>query len=180
MLNGFPVRLVVPGWYATYWVKALSEITVLAHPFDGYWMAKAYRIPANPEADESPDALAKQTVPINRMNLRSFFVRPTPRPHPCRPAVSPGGHRLRRRARDQAGAGLDRRRRPLVRRPSRRGPRTVLLPPLARHLDAAGAGRPPAHGAGRQQRGRGEPGLAAWNRSGYMRNVIEEISVTAV
>src|SRR3989454_2633164 len=28
MLNGFPLRLVVPGWYATYWVKALHEITV--------------------------------------------------------------------------------------------------------------------------------------------------------
>ena len=26
MLNGYPVRLIVPGWYATYWVKNLSEI----------------------------------------------------------------------------------------------------------------------------------------------------------
>src|SRR2546422_2370365 len=26
MLNGFPARLVVPGWYSTYWVKNLSEI----------------------------------------------------------------------------------------------------------------------------------------------------------
>src|SRR5438132_7222083 len=34
MLNGFPLRLVVPGWYATYWVKALNEITVLDKPFD--------------------------------------------------------------------------------------------------------------------------------------------------
>jgi len=32
MVNGFPLRLVVPGWYGTYWVKALSDITVLAHP----------------------------------------------------------------------------------------------------------------------------------------------------
>src|SRR5262249_18915023 len=38
LLNGFPVRLVVPGWYATYWVKALSQVTVLPHRFDGYWM----------------------------------------------------------------------------------------------------------------------------------------------
>jgi DMSO/TMAO reductase YedYZ molybdopterin-dependent catalytic subunit len=35
MLNGFPVRLVVPGWYATYWVKALSNITVLPAKFQG-------------------------------------------------------------------------------------------------------------------------------------------------
>src|SRR5581483_9191271 len=31
LLNGYPVRLVVPGWYATYWVKMLSDITVLDH-----------------------------------------------------------------------------------------------------------------------------------------------------
>src|SRR5579859_3025628 len=78
MLNGFPARLVVPGWYATYWMKALSEITVVDRPYAGFWMAPGYRIPNNPTASESPDALAAQTVPINRMNVRSFFVRPEP------------------------------------------------------------------------------------------------------
>jgi DMSO/TMAO reductase YedYZ molybdopterin-dependent catalytic subunit len=29
LLNGFPLRLVVPGWYATYWVKMLNDIEVL-------------------------------------------------------------------------------------------------------------------------------------------------------
>ena len=28
LLNGFPLRLVVPGWYATYWVKMLNDIEV--------------------------------------------------------------------------------------------------------------------------------------------------------
>ena len=46
-LNGFPVRLVVPGYYGTYWVKHLNEITVIDHAFDGYWMASAYRMPDN-------------------------------------------------------------------------------------------------------------------------------------
>ena len=32
MLNGFPLRLILPGWYATYWVKALSEINVVTKP----------------------------------------------------------------------------------------------------------------------------------------------------
>jgi DMSO/TMAO reductase YedYZ molybdopterin-dependent catalytic subunit len=36
-LNGFPARLVVPGWIATYWVKHLAEITVLNHDFDSFW-----------------------------------------------------------------------------------------------------------------------------------------------
>ncbi|MBX9724542.1 MAG: molybdopterin-dependent oxidoreductase, partial [Candidatus Obscuribacterales bacterium] len=78
MLNGFPLRLVVPGWYATYWVKALSTINVLDSKFDGFWMAKAYRIPKNKYAEESPKDLAKDTEPINRMNVRSLFVKPDP------------------------------------------------------------------------------------------------------
>jgi photosystem II stability/assembly factor-like uncharacterized protein len=76
MLNGFPVRLVVPGWYATYWVKSLTMVSVLPKKFDGFWMSKAYRIPTNATAVESPTDLAKETVPINRMNVRSFFTPP--------------------------------------------------------------------------------------------------------
>ena len=53
-LNGFPARLVVPGWYATYWVKALHRITVLPKVFDGYWMAKAYKLPPTPNGNEDP------------------------------------------------------------------------------------------------------------------------------
>ena len=34
LLNGFPLRLVVPGWYSTYWIKALDRIEVLAAPDD--------------------------------------------------------------------------------------------------------------------------------------------------
>ncbi len=78
MLNGFPLRLVVPGWYATYWVKALSHIQVLPDKFQGFWMDKAYRIPASTDGNESPEHVAAQTTPINRMSLRSLFVRPEP------------------------------------------------------------------------------------------------------
>jgi sulfite dehydrogenase len=78
MVNGFPLRLVVPGWYATYWVKALNRIQVLPEKFHGFWMDKAYRIPTSPDAKELPDHLATETTPINRMSLRSIFVRPEP------------------------------------------------------------------------------------------------------
>ena len=44
-LHGFPARLVVPGWTATYWVKHLAAITVATAPFDGYWMRSTYRVP---------------------------------------------------------------------------------------------------------------------------------------
>lgn len=76
MLNGYPLRLVVPGWYATYWVKSLHKIEVLPSKFDGFWMEKAYRIPKNANASETPENLAKDTVPINSMNVRSIVVRP--------------------------------------------------------------------------------------------------------
>src|SRR5437016_14422988 len=78
MLNGFPLRLIVPGWYATYWVKSLNEITVLDKKFSGFWMDKSYRVPNNPNCDEPPKDLAKETVPISRMTVRSLFVRPEP------------------------------------------------------------------------------------------------------
>ena len=78
MLNGYPLRLVVPGWYSTHWVKALEAVTVLDHAFDGFWMKKAYRIPATVDASESPDDLRKDTVPVRRMTVRSLFVHPRP------------------------------------------------------------------------------------------------------
>jgi sulfite dehydrogenase (cytochrome) subunit A len=76
MLNGFPARLVVPGWYATYWVKALSDITVLSTPFDGFWVKKAYRIPDDPCGCIPPGTSPGKTVPISRMTTRSLMVEP--------------------------------------------------------------------------------------------------------
>ena len=74
MLNGYPVRLVVPGYYGTYWIKNLSDVTVTGKVFDGFWMNKAYRIPDNPCACVEPGKELGKTVPINRMNVRSFIT----------------------------------------------------------------------------------------------------------
>ncbi len=74
MLNGFPLRVIVPGYYATYWVKHVNEITVLSEPFSGFWVASAYRIPATEGACVEPGTTPKSTVPINRMNVRSFIT----------------------------------------------------------------------------------------------------------
>src|SRR3972149_6195287 len=67
MLNGFPARLIVPGWYATYWVKSLTDIMVLNKPFDEFWMKTAYRIPDNPCGCVPPGAKPQKTIPIHRM-----------------------------------------------------------------------------------------------------------------
>jgi sulfite dehydrogenase (cytochrome) subunit A len=72
LLNGFPVRLVVPGWYATYWVKMLSQITVLDRIDDNFWMKTAYRIPDTPNASVAPGSAGFPTIPINKMDVRSF------------------------------------------------------------------------------------------------------------
>jgi sulfite dehydrogenase len=76
MLNGFPARLIVPAWYATYWVKSLKEINVLAKPFEGFWMKTAYRIPDTPCGCVPPGTAAHSTIPINRMTTRSLIIEP--------------------------------------------------------------------------------------------------------
>jgi sulfite dehydrogenase (cytochrome) subunit A len=74
VLNGFPLRLIVPGYYGTYWVKHLNEITVIDSEFDGFWMKSAYRIPNTDCACVEPGTAPKATIPINRFNVRSFIT----------------------------------------------------------------------------------------------------------
>ncbi len=73
-LNGYPVRLVVPGYYGTYWMKHLSEINVIDSVFDGFWMKTAYRIPDNDCNCTEPDTPPKSTIPIGRFTVRSFIT----------------------------------------------------------------------------------------------------------
>ncbi len=181
MLNGFPARLVVPGWYATYWVKALTNITVLDHRFTGFWMATAYHIPATPGANESPQAHAELTVPINRMNVRSFFVRPDPGARaPAGQAWAlegiafDGGHGIRQVEFSADGGGNW--------SEARLGENLGRFSFRRWHAEWT----PSARGEYRLQvravnnAGEGQPTQANWNRGGYMRNVIEEIRVTAI
>jgi DMSO/TMAO reductase YedYZ molybdopterin-dependent catalytic subunit len=74
LLNGFPFRLVVPGWYATYWVKMLDDIEVLDKPDDNYWTSKAYLIPDTPAANITPGQKDVRMIPINHMVPRSFVT----------------------------------------------------------------------------------------------------------
>jgi len=55
MLNGFPVRLVVLGNFATYWTKSLSWIRALETPDDNFWMKTAYRIPGHAARTTTPE-----------------------------------------------------------------------------------------------------------------------------
>ncbi len=43
--NGFPARIVVPGWTGTYWMKHVTSVKAVTKPESGFWMNPAYRIP---------------------------------------------------------------------------------------------------------------------------------------
>ena len=73
LLNGYPVRLVVPGYYGTYWVKMLNDIEVIGEADQNFWMKTAYRIPADACGCQKPGETVK-TVPINRLTVRSFIT----------------------------------------------------------------------------------------------------------
>ena len=74
--NGFPARLVVPGWTATYWMKHLTSIQVLSQPFKGFWMNPAYRIPKGrfPVVDRFVSQETDANTPITEMVVNSLVT----------------------------------------------------------------------------------------------------------
>src|SRR5205807_68735 len=180
MLNGFPARLVVPGWYATYWVKNLSEIAVVDHVFEKFWMKPAYRIPDTPCGCVEPGTAPKSTVPIHRMTVRSFIVVPPSgarvaagRPVTLKGIAFDGGYGVREvQVSDDGGATWRRAQLgPDLGRCSFREWSAVWTPPgagdytlMVRALNAIGE----SQGS--------EP---LWNPAGYLRNVVEHCGVHA-
>jgi DMSO/TMAO reductase YedYZ molybdopterin-dependent catalytic subunit len=74
LLNGFPLRLIVPGWYSTYWVKMLNDIEVLDQADTQFWTKTAYTIPDTPGGNVRPGETGFNLVPISRMLPRSFIT----------------------------------------------------------------------------------------------------------
>lgn len=179
VLNGYPVRLVVPGYYATYWVKHLSEITVIDSVFDGYFVKNAYRIPDNDCACVEPGTTPKATVPINRLTVRSFIT-----------SVIDGG-RLAAGAQTLQGIAFDGGSGSGIKDVSvsiddgkswtaaelgqnlgkysfRQWTLTVTLPAGPQVLKVRATAND----------GKTQPAEPRWNPSGYMRNVVETVRVT--
>jgi DMSO/TMAO reductase YedYZ molybdopterin-dependent catalytic subunit len=65
--HGYPLRLVVPGWYGMTSVKWLESIEALAEPFNGYQMHGSYRYAQT--ADEPGE-------PVNLIRVRALMVPP--------------------------------------------------------------------------------------------------------
>jgi DMSO/TMAO reductase YedYZ molybdopterin-dependent catalytic subunit len=74
LLNGFPFKLVVPGWCAVYWIKMLNDIEVLDQPDTNYWTTRAYRFPTTPNHNVSPEDTGFKLTAITRNFPRSFIT----------------------------------------------------------------------------------------------------------
>lgn len=181
MLNGYPLRLVVPGYYGTYWVKHVNDIEVLDSVFTGFWMQSAYRTPDTPGKSIEPGTTAKRTEPIQRLTIRSFITSvadratlPVGRESVIRGIAFDSGRGLREVAFSsdggrtwrtaELGQDLGRfsfREWKIAFTPAQRGPVTLM----SRALNRLGESQPL------------EP---LWNPAGYMRNVVETVNVEAV
>jgi len=178
MLNGFPLKLVVPGWYATYWVGALHKIEVLNKPFDGFWMKKAYLAPDNPQGNEKSDSLSKKMVPVTTLALHSIFVEPepdavVPSGKPClvEGLAFDGGIEIKKveLSMDNGATWIESKLDPEISKYSWRRWRYNWTPSASGtyHLKVKAT-----NAAGETQ------STAQWNRSGYGRTVIETLDVT--
>lgn len=181
LLNGYPLRLVVPGWYATYWVKMLNDIEILDKPDDNFWMTRAYLIPDTPQADIAPGQQGVKLIPINRMVPRSFFTNVKDQAKfkvgetTTVRGIAFGGDTGLAKVLFSADAGRHWQEAPLGPdhgkysfrqwtvdfRPSSIGPQTLMV----KAFNTAGTS---------------QPDRANWNGSGFMRNVVESVSVQSV
>jgi len=76
--NGFPLRVVVPGWTATYWIKHLTSISVTTQSFKGFWVSTGYRIPKGkfPVVDRFLTQETETNTPITEMVVSSLIITP--------------------------------------------------------------------------------------------------------
>jgi hypothetical protein len=174
MLHGYPLRIVVPGWFSTYWVKMLSTIEVLSGEDESYYVAKSYRMPARPI---TPDDKDFPTVSITTMPPRALITSHADGETVQRGApltlrgIALGGDAALARV-DLVGEGFAL---PCKLVGPDEGPYAfrlweVTIPEVTQNL--ANIGVRAANVAGAVQ-----PEALNWNPSGYARNVIERITL---
>jgi sulfane dehydrogenase subunit SoxC len=172
--HGFPLRLLVPGWYGMTSVKWLRRITVVAEPFAGYQNVTAYRFRQDPD---------EPGTPVTRMEPRSLMVPPgIPDFLTRRRFAQPGPVRLEGRA--WSGWG------PVERvevstdggaswAPAQLGepPGPAAWTPWWFDWDAA-PGEHELRVRAYDATGRGQPDAPPWNVGGYANNATQRVPVT--
>jgi sulfite dehydrogenase (cytochrome) subunit A len=181
MLNGYPARLIVPGYFGTYWVKHLSEITVVDRVFDGYWMKTAYRVPDNETHSVPPGTVPAATVPIGQFAVRSFITnfsagdRVPARSHTRIQGIAFDGGRGIDRVEfsPDGGATWD---------PASLGPEIsrYSFREWTAFADLSRQGEFDLRVRATNRAGETQPLEPRWNPGGYMRNVVETIKIQTV
>ena len=173
--HGFPVRLLVPGWYGMTSVKWLTRIDVVGEPFSGYQQAHSYRLRQLEEEEGDP---------LSRMLPRSLMVPPGKpefftRERIVEGAVSPGGTCLDGARRGGRGRCECRRRRELGAGRARRFRRALGLGGRTHRWE-------PEPGSyelccrARDSAGNEQPVEPLWNLGGYANNAVQRVPVTVV
>jgi sulfite dehydrogenase len=181
MLNGYPVRLIVPGYFGTYWVKHLTDITVVNEEFDGFWMKTAYRIPDNTCACVEPGTTPSKTIPIGRFSIRSFITSladgdkvTAGKPVTIRGIAFDGGYGIDT-VRFSADGGNTWRETTLGKDAGKYSFREWTCP-----FTPDKTGTYELQVCASNRIGQTQPRTALWNPAGYLRNVIEKVKITAV
>jgi sulfite dehydrogenase (cytochrome) subunit A len=176
LLNGFPLRLIVPGYFGTYWVKMLNDIELLDAPEQSFWVKTAYRLPATPNNSVAPTDSGYATVPIARLTVRSFITNLADGS-----TVRSGRARVRGIAFD-GGSGI--RSVELSTDGAKTWSGARLLPAPSPYsfrrweADFAAAAGTTYTLASRATSNAGEVQIERWNPSGYERNAVETLTVT--
>ncbi|MFL6443854.1 MAG: sulfite oxidase [Candidatus Sulfotelmatobacter sp.] len=176
-LHGFPVRLIVPGWDGTSWVKWVTSISVADQADAGFFMMPAYRFPEHP-VPPGGAANPEDLKVIEGMPVKSFITSPEdqqqikPGPSIVKGIAWAGEERITSVAVSTDGgirwseAELSPQNLPFAWRlwtykwqPPQPGYYTIL----SRATDSAG---------------HVQPLVATWNPSGYLYSAIDKIGVT--
>jgi DMSO/TMAO reductase YedYZ molybdopterin-dependent catalytic subunit len=173
--HGFPVRLVVPGWYGMTNVKWLARIEAVAEPFTGPQQSRSYRI----RLDEDDPG-----VPLTRMLPRALMVPPGTPHFPSRHRTVPPGDTV---LEGRAWSGWA----PIERvEVSTDGGRTWTAAELERdvestwawwrwrHTWAASPGEAELCCRATDGEGNVQPLEPAWNVGGYGNNAVQRVPVT--
>jgi DMSO/TMAO reductase YedYZ molybdopterin-dependent catalytic subunit len=172
--HGFPLRLVVPGWYGMASVKWLGAIEAVSKPFTGYQMDSSYRFSSS---DSAPGPR------VSRIRVRALMAPPgVPDFFTRRRAVGRGKVEVTGRA--WSGQA------PVT--------RVEFSPDGGRNWEAAGLGRPLSEYAwtpwaitwdalpgehtvlcrATDAAGNTQPESAEWNTGGYGNNAMQRVDVT--
>jgi DMSO/TMAO reductase YedYZ molybdopterin-dependent catalytic subunit len=167
--HGYPLRLIVPGWYAVASVKWLTEIELVDHPFAGHFQTEKYWYEW-----QRDDKIVREPVALQR--VRALIAEPGPN------ADVPSGDTV---IRGVAWSGVapiahvevsvgdgDWREARLIGERQRHGWQWWEL---TAHLDTPGATTVRARAT--DLAGRTQPEVAEWNRLGYGNNTIQQIAI---